>query len=51
MKPYLSIVHVFQVANHQEGGWRPQDVNQLIGKICKTDIPEEEVILKTYIET
>ena len=39
-----------QVANHQEGEWRPQDVNQLIGKICKKDILEEEVILKIYIE-
>ena len=40
----------FQVANHQVGRWRPQDVNEIIGKICSNDIPKDEVIVETFIE-
>lgn len=38
-----------KVASHKHGVWRPQDINKVIGKICKKDISKDELIMVEYI--
>ena len=46
---WLVIFLYFQVASHKHGVWRPQDINKVIGKICKKDISKDELIMVEYI--
>jgi len=46
---WLVIFLYFKVASHKHDVWRPQDINKVIGKICKKDISKDELIMVEYI--
>ena len=46
---WIVIFVCFQVASHKRGVWRPQDINKVIGKVCKKDISKDELIMAENI--